>query len=112
MKNKKLFISLFSCVLALSSGFIASTTVGAGTNDLTISTLSGEMVDGDDLFSDDNICIVDIIEEDEEEKLNLKKGIEVYEIDGPFFFGIANKFDECMKILGVCVRQKSNSVLL
>ena len=36
----------------------------------------------------------------EEEKLNLKKGIEVYEIDGPFFFGIANKFDECMKILG------------
>ena len=65
MKNKKLFISLFSCVLALSSGFIASTTVGAGTNDLTISTLSGEMVDGDDLFSDDNICIVDIIEEED-----------------------------------------------
>ncbi len=65
MKNKKLFISLFSCVLTLSSGFIASTTVGAGTNDLTISTLSGEMVDGDDLFSDDNICIVDIIEEED-----------------------------------------------
>lgn len=36
----------------------------------------------------------------EEEKLNLKKGVEVYEIDGPFFFGIANKFDECMKVLG------------
>lgn len=36
----------------------------------------------------------------EEEKLDLRKGVEVYEIDGPFFFGIANKFDECMKILG------------
>lgn len=36
----------------------------------------------------------------EDEKLDLKKGVEVYEIDGPFFFGIANKFDECMKILG------------
>lgn len=36
----------------------------------------------------------------EEEKLDLKKGVEVYEIDGPFFFGIANKFDECMKVLG------------
>lgn len=36
----------------------------------------------------------------EEEKLNLKKEVEVYEIDGPFFFGIANKFDECMKVLG------------
>lgn len=36
----------------------------------------------------------------EDEKLHLKKGVEVYEIDGPFFFGIANKFDECMKVLG------------
>ena len=36
----------------------------------------------------------------EEEKLALKKGVEVYEIDGPFFFGIANKFDAYMKIVG------------
>lgn len=36
----------------------------------------------------------------EDEKLDLQKGVEVYEIDGPFFFGIANKFDECMKVLG------------
>jgi SulP family sulfate permease len=28
------------------------------------------------------------------ETLNVPKGVEVYEIDGPFFFGIANKFDE------------------
>jgi len=28
------------------------------------------------------------------EVLNVPKGVEVYEIDGPFFFGIANKFDE------------------
>ena len=27
----------------------------------------------------------------------MPRGVEVYEIDGPFFFGIANKFDECMK---------------
>jgi SulP family sulfate permease len=36
----------------------------------------------------------------QEEKLALKKGIEVYEIDGPFFFGIANKFDESMRQIG------------
>ncbi|GAB6011901.1 SulP family inorganic anion transporter [Viscerimonas tarda] len=36
----------------------------------------------------------------QEEKLSLKKGIEVYEIDGPFFFGIANKFDESMRQIG------------
>jgi SulP family sulfate permease len=31
------------------------------------------------------------------DKLILLKGIEIYEIEGPFFFGIANKFDESMK---------------
>lgn len=35
-----------------------------------------------------------------EEKISLKPGIEVYEIDGPFFFGVANKFDEMMSVLG------------
>jgi SulP family sulfate permease len=34
------------------------------------------------------------------DKLVLSKGIEVYEIEGPFFFGIANKFDESMKQIG------------
>ncbi len=34
------------------------------------------------------------------DKLLLPKGVEVYEIDGPFFFGIANKFDESMKQIG------------
>jgi SulP family sulfate permease len=36
----------------------------------------------------------------DEEILTIPQGVEVYEIDGPFFFGIANKFDECMKQLG------------
>ncbi len=35
-----------------------------------------------------------------DEVLTLPKGIEVYEIDGPFFFGIANKFDESMRQIG------------
>lgn len=36
----------------------------------------------------------------ESEKLTLPKGVEVYEIEGPFFFGVANKFEETMKMLG------------
>lgn len=36
----------------------------------------------------------------DEEHLMLEKGVEVYEIDGPFFFGMATKFDEQMRILG------------
>ncbi len=32
------------------------------------------------------------------EVLNVKKGVSVYEIDGPFFFGVAAKFDEMMRV--------------
>lgn len=35
-----------------------------------------------------------------DEKLNVARGVEVFEIDGPFFFGMANKFDEEMRIIG------------
>lgn len=35
-----------------------------------------------------------------DDNLKLPKGVEVYEIDGPFFFGIANKFDESMRTIG------------
>ena len=34
------------------------------------------------------------------DKLILPDKVEIYEIDGPFFFGIANKFDESMKQIG------------
>ncbi len=37
--------------------------------------------------------------EHDNEVLNLEKGVEVYEIDGPFFFGVANKFDAVMSRL-------------
>lgn len=36
----------------------------------------------------------------DEEVLALPEGVEVYEIDGPFFFGVANKFDSVMKTIG------------
>lgn len=36
----------------------------------------------------------------EDEILELPDNVEVYEIDGPFFFGVANKFDDMMRKLG------------
>ncbi len=36
----------------------------------------------------------------DDEVLALPEGVEVYEIDGPFFFGIANKFDSIMQSIG------------
>ena len=35
-----------------------------------------------------------------EEHLMVPKGVEVYEIDGPFFFGVASKFDDIMHNMG------------
>ncbi len=35
------------------------------------------------------------------EVYNIPDGVEVYSIDGPFFFGVANKFDSVMMSLGV-----------
>ncbi len=35
-----------------------------------------------------------------EEVLQLPNGVEVYEIEGPFFFGVASKFDEITRELG------------
>jgi len=36
----------------------------------------------------------------QDEVLHLPRGVEVYEIDGPFFFGVANKFDDVMREIG------------
>lgn len=35
-----------------------------------------------------------------EEKLNIPEGVEVYEINGPYFFGIATRFEETMSQIG------------
>ncbi len=37
--------------------------------------------------------------ESKDEVLSIAEGVEVYEIDGPFFFGVANKFDTVMSHL-------------
>ena len=37
---------------------------------------------------------------EDEENLSIPKGVEVYEINGPYFFGIATKFEEIMSRLG------------
>ena len=37
------------------------------------------------------------LDQDHHEVLKVAKGVSVYEIDGPFFFGVATKFDEMMR---------------
>ncbi|MFI3282703.1 MAG: SulP family inorganic anion transporter [Rikenellaceae bacterium] len=40
------------------------------------------------------------IENSQHEELAIADGVEVYEIDGPFFFGVANKFDSIVSYIG------------
>ena len=51
------------------------------------------------VFSD-QIDIADGTESTQHELLKVAKGVEIYEIDGPFFFGVATKFDEMMRSMG------------
>lgn len=45
----------------------------------------------------DQLDIADGSETTIHEVLNVNPGVEIYEIDGPFFFGVATKFDEMMR---------------
>lgn len=44
--------------------------------------------------------MIDLSDSGGDEALILPKGVEIYEIEGPFFFGVANKFDESMHVIG------------
>ena len=48
----------------------------------------------------DELDVAQGTEMTQHETLNIAKGVEVYEIDGPFFFGVATKFDEVMREMG------------
>ncbi|NDW10245.1 SulP family inorganic anion transporter [Dysgonomonas sp. 520] len=51
------------------------------------------------LVSKDVLNVSDKSSAKYKDKVELPKGVEVYEIDGPFFFGIANKFEESMRVI-------------
>ena len=51
------------------------------------------------VFSD-QIDLAEGTENTTHEILHVQKGVEIYEIDGPFFFGVANKFEDMMRTMG------------
>ena len=75
-------IGMLFAVLLFLKRVSESTTISVSRNELTLSE------DADAIMTPDN------------DKLALPDGVEVYEIDGPFFFGVANKFDEQTKVIG------------
>lgn len=79
---------IFDLTIAIEIGLVASIALFLKrTNEATvIRSFHDEIDPGDNL----DVAI-------HEEKLHIPEGVEVYEIDGPYFFGIANKFDEIDK---------------
>lgn len=51
------------------------------------------------VFSD-QIDLAEGTENNTHEILHVEHGVEIYEIDGPFFFGVANKFEDLMRAMG------------
>lgn len=79
---------IFDLTVAIEVGLIASIALFLKrTNEATvIRSFTNEIDPGDNI----DVAV-------HEEKLIISEGVEVYEIDGPYFFGIANKFDEIAK---------------
>jgi len=79
---------IFDLTVAIEVGLIASIALFLKrTNEATvIRSFTNEIDPGDNI----DVAV-------HEEKLHIPEGVEVYEIDGPYFFGIANKFDEIAK---------------
>lgn len=82
---------IFDLTIAIEVGLLAAIVLFIKrTNEATIiRSFHNEIDPGDNL----DITI-------HEEKLQIPDNVEVYEIDGPYFFGIANKFDEISQTAG------------
>ena len=79
---------IFDLTIAIELGMVASIALFLKrTNEATVIRSFQEEID-----PGENIDVAI-----NEEKLQIPEGVEVYEIDGPYFFGIANKFDEIDK---------------
>ena len=78
---------LFDLTIAIEVGLVLAMVLFLmRTNEQThIRTLHDEIDPNEDTESNLNL-----------EHLTIPEGVEVYEIDGPYFFGIANRFDEVM----------------
>lgn len=72
-------VGLLLALLLLLKRLSETSTISIFKNDIPLSDIDGNPTD---------------------EVLHIEPGIEVYEIEGPFFFGIASKFDEATKLVG------------
>lgn len=83
---------LFDLTVAIEMGLL-----------LAMFTFMRRMIESTSVTVSDSLLNLDLDErltEDDSETIEIPKGVEVYEIGGPFFFGVANRFEEAMSQVG------------
>ena len=101
MKNPKADIAVLFTTMLLTVVFDLTIAIGAG-------LLMAVVMFMRRIMESTNISVIrnqidmtaDAESNHRDDTVNVAKGVEVYEIDGPFFFGIASKFDDVMHTIG------------
>lgn len=101
LKNPKADVAVLFTTLLLTVVFDLTIAIGVGLLLAVILFMKRIMENTNISLTRDRIDMRSDAERNHaDDKVDVDKGVEVYEIDGPFFFGVANKFDDVMHTLG------------
>ena len=101
MKNPKADIAVLFTTLLLTVVFDLTIAIAAGLLMAVVLFMRRIMESTNISVIHDQIDMTaDAESNHRDDKVEVAEGVEVYEIDGPFFFGIASKFDDVMHTMG------------
>ena len=96
-KNPKSDISVLAVTFLLTVVFDLTIAIEIGLLLAVILFLRRVMENTQIKVYSDQLDVAEDTDLDPHEVLDVAQGVEIYEIDGPFFFGVATKFDELMR---------------
>ena len=100
LKNPKSDIAVLAVTFLLTVIFDLTIAIEIGLLLAIVMFLKRVMEDTQMKVFSDQVDIADGSEVSQHEVLTVPEGVEIYEIDGPFFFGVATKFDDLMRRFG------------
>ena len=100
LKNPKSDIAVLAATFLLTVIFDLTIAIEIGLLLAIVMFLKRVMENTQIKVFSDQIDIADGSEASQHEVLAVPEGVEIYEIDGPFFFGVATKFDDLMRSIG------------
>ena len=100
LKNPKSDVAIFVVTFLLTVIFDLTIAIEIGLMLAIVLFLRRVMENTNIKVLSDQIDVNEGSGNDKKEVLRVAKGVEIYEIDGPFFFGVATKFEEMMRDMG------------